>query len=109
MDFAKLMQQAHAAQEALGKAESELAGLTLEGVSGGGLVRVTLNGRGEAVAVRIDPSLLKPEEKALLEDLLMAAFADAKRRVDEAARAYMQKVAAKGLADLLPPGMRPGG
>ena len=76
---------------------------TVSGQSGGGLVKVTLNGKGALSAVTIDPSLLKPEEREIVEDLLIAAHADAKARL-EAMMADEMKAATGGLP--LPPGLK---
>jgi hypothetical protein len=75
----------------------------MEGQSGAGLVRVTLNGKGEMRAVRIDPSLMKPGEAEMLEDLIVAAHQDARGKVDATLQSRMQEVAG-GLP--LPPGMK---
>jgi DNA-binding YbaB/EbfC family protein len=81
----------------------ELAALEVEGQSGGGLVKVTLSGKGELKKVHIDPSLVKPDEVEILEDLIVAAAQDAKGKVDAQLQAKMQEMAG-GLP--LPPGMK---
>ena len=68
----------HAGQ--LQEAQEELAQLEVEGQSGGGMVRVTLTGKGEMKAIAIDPSLLTPDDKEMVEDLILAAYADAQRQ-----------------------------
>jgi DNA-binding YbaB/EbfC family protein len=80
-----------------------LARLEVEGQSGGGMVRVTLTGKGEMKAIAIDPSLLVPSDKDMVEDLILAAFADAKGKADRATAERMQSLTA-GLP--LPPGMK---
>jgi DNA-binding YbaB/EbfC family protein len=102
-DLMKLMQQAQQIQGRMQQMQEELAGLEIEGQAGAGLVRVTLNGKMEARAVKIDPSLIKPEEAEMLEDLLLAAFQDAKSKVEVALQAKMQEVTG-GLP--LPPGLK---
>ena len=101
-----LMGMMKAAQEMKGRMEefqNKVAEMTVEGRSGGGLVVVTLNGKGDLKGAAIDPSLLKPEEKEILEDLLVAAHADAKRRVEALAQEKMKSLTG-GLP--LPPGLK---
>jgi DNA-binding YbaB/EbfC family protein len=102
-DLMNLMKQAQDIQSRMQKLQEELAGLEIEGQSGGGLVKVTLNGKMEARRVKIDPGLMKPEEAEILEDLLVAAFQDAKGKVEAAMQAKMQDVTG-GLP--LPPGLK---
>jgi DNA-binding YbaB/EbfC family protein len=85
------------------KLQEDLGHLEVEGQSGAGLVKVTINGKFEARAVKIDPSLLKPEEAEILEDLIVAAFQDAKGKAEAAAQAKMQELTG-GLK--LPPGLK---
>jgi DNA-binding YbaB/EbfC family protein len=99
----KMMKQAQEIQGRMQKLQEELSGLEVEGQSGGGLVRVKLNGKLEARGVKIDPSLIKPEEAEILEDLVMAAFQDAKGKAEAAVQARMQEITG-GLA--LPPGLK---
>jgi hypothetical protein len=80
-----------------------LGTLEVEGQSGAGLVKVTVNGKFEARAVKIDPSLIKPEEAEILEDLIVAAFQDAKSKAEAAVQAKMQELTG-GLQ--LPPGLK---
>jgi nucleoid-associated protein EbfC len=103
MDLAKMMKQAQELQGRMQKMQEDLASLEVEGQSGGGLVRVKLNGKLEALGLKIDPSLMKPEEAEILEDLIVAAFQDAKRKAEAAAQAKMQEITG-GLA--LPPGLK---
>ena len=102
-DLMNLMKQAQDIQSRMQKLQEELAGLEIEGQSGGGLVKVKLNGKMEAREVKIDPSLMKPEETEILEDLLVAAFQDARGKVETAMQAKMQDVTG-GLP--LPPGLK---
>ena len=99
----KMMKQAQELQGRMQQLQEELGALQVEGQSGGGLVKVTLNGKMEARAVEIDPSLIKPEEAEMLEDLILAAFQDAKAKVEAALQAKMQEVTG-GLP--LPPGLK---
>ncbi len=97
-----IMQQARGLQEKMATMQAELEGAEVEGVAGAGLVRVTLSGRGVARRIHVDPSLAKPEEAEILEDLIVAAFNDAKSK--------MEKLVAERMKDLtgglpLPPGM----
>ena len=103
MDLMKMMKQAQEIQGRMQKLQEELSGLEVEGQSGGGLVRVKLNGKLEARGVKLDPSLIKPEEAEILEDLVMAAFQDAKGKAEAAVQARMQEITG-GLA--LPPGLK---
>jgi DNA-binding YbaB/EbfC family protein len=102
-DLMKMMKQAQEIQGRLQQMQEDLASLQMEGQSGGGLVRVTLNGKMEARAVKLDPGLLKPEEAEMLEDLILAAFQDAKAKVEQASQAKMQELTG-GLP--LPPGLK---
>jgi DNA-binding YbaB/EbfC family protein len=103
MDLKKMMKQAQEMQGRMQQMQEDLAGLEVEGQSGGGLVKVTLNGKLEARGLKIDPSLIKPEEAEILEDLIVAAFQDAKRKAEAVAQAKMQEITG-GLA--LPPGLK---
>ena len=103
MDLMKMMKQAQEIQGRMQKMQEDLAGLEVEGQSGGGLVKVKLNGKLEARGVKIDPSLIKPEEAEILEDLILAAFQDAKGKAETLAQAKMQEITG-GLA--LPPGLK---
>jgi DNA-binding YbaB/EbfC family protein len=98
-----LMKMVKQAQDRMQQIQEELAALQVEGQSGGGLVKVTLNGKMEARAVKIDPSLIKPDDAEMLEDLILAAFQDAKGKVEAALQAKMQEVTG-GLP--LPPGLK---
>jgi len=109
-DIAGMVRQAQEMQARLAEAQRSLAGMEVEGEAGGGMVRVTLNGKGEARAVHIDPSLAAESEDSLavLEDLLVAAINDARRKVDAAAKDEMSKVAGP-LAAMMPQGFNPVG
>ena len=103
MDLKKMMKQAQEMQGRLQQMQEDLAALEVEGQSGGGLVKVKVNGKLEARGLKIDPSLIKPEEAEILEDLIVAAFQDAKRKAETAVQAKMQEITG-GLA--LPPGLK---
>lgn len=102
-DLMGMMKQAQELQARVQKMQEELAAMEVEGQAGAGLVRVTLNGKGEMRAVKIDPSLLKPEEAEILEDLVIAGFQDAKGKVESAMQSKMQEITG-GLP--LPPGLK---
>lgn len=80
MDFLKMMKQAKQMQEKMGDLQSAVSELSVEGVSGAGMVTVTLNGKGEMTGLKIDPSLIKADESGILEDLILAAHNDAKAK-----------------------------
>jgi DNA-binding YbaB/EbfC family protein len=102
-DLFGMMKQAQQLQERMQKLQEELAALEVGGQSGGGLVRVTLNGKGDLRSIKIDPSLMKPDEAEIVEDLVVAAMADAKGRVESQMQAKMQELTG-GLP--LPPGLK---
>ena len=107
MDLNALMQQAQAMQQKLQDAQAKLGDTVVEGSSGGGLVRVTLAGTGELKAVTLDDSVVQPGEAEILADLLVAAHADAKRKLDEAQAKLMQE-AAGPMAGMMGGGGMPG-
>ena len=90
-------------QDELAKAQSNLDSIEVEGVSGGGLVKIRASAKGRIVAVAIDDTLLNPAEKQMLEDLIAAALNDARAKADAASSAEMGKMTA-GLP--LPPGFK---
>lgn len=92
-DLGALMKQAQAMQQKLQEAQAKLAETLVEGAAGGGMVKVTLRGSGELTAVVIDDELMRPGEGELLSDLLIAAHADAKRKLDAAQSETMKEVA----------------
>jgi hypothetical protein len=101
-DFMGLMKQAAQLQSKMQALQAELDTITVEGSAGGGMVTVTLTAKGDLKAVKIDDSLIKPDDKEILEDLLIAAHADARRRAEAVMQEKMQAVTG-GLP--LPPGM----
>lgn len=102
-DFLGLMKQAAQLKSKMEEMQAELEASEVEGLAGGGLVAVKLNGKGDLRGVRIDETLLKPTEKEVVEDLIIAAHADARRKVEALMQEKMQGVAG-GLP--LPPGMK---
>lgn len=102
-DVMGLMKQMGQLQARMKQAQDELEQMLVEGQSGGGLVKVTLDGKGEVKKVHIDPSLMKSDEAEILEDLIVAAAADAKGKADAALKSKMSEVTG-GLP--LPPGMK---
>jgi len=100
--IAGLMRKAQEMQENMKKAQEALADIMVEGVSGGGLVKVTMNCRNDVKRVAIDPSLLA-DDKDMLEDLVAAAFNDALRKAEATSQEKMAGVTA-GMP--MPPGMK---
>lgn len=103
-DLGSLMKQAQAMQQKLADAQAKLAESTVEGTSGGGMVKLVLKGTGELASVELDESLLVPGEGEVVADLIVAAHADAKRKLDQA-QAEMMREAAGPLAGMGLPGM----
>lgn len=101
-DLMGLMKQAKAMQEKMETAKAQVADLVAEGSSGGGLVRLTLSGEGHMQSLKIDPVLIDKDESEILEDLIVAAFHDAKVKIDQKQAETMQAA----MGDIqLPPGM----
>ena len=103
MDFMGMMKKAQAMQAKLQEAQDELQRVEVQGASGGGMVSVTMSAKGDLKGVSIDPSLLKVEEREIVEDLLVAAHEDARRKAAQLSEEKMKAVTA-GLP--LPPGMK---
>ena len=102
-DFMGLMKQAAQLQSKMEALQAELDHIEVEGAAGGGLVTVRLTAKGELKGMQVDDSLLKPEEKEILEDLLVAAHADARRKAEAVMKEKMQGLTG-GLP--IPPGMK---
>ena len=102
-NLGNMMKQAQAMQAKMAEMQAKLEQMTVEGAAGGGMVKVTLTGKGEMRGVAIDPALIDPEEVEVLEDLLVAAHNDAKAK-SEAMMAEEMKAVTGGLQ--LPPGMK---
>ncbi|NNM76157.1 YbaB/EbfC family nucleoid-associated protein [Sphingomonas sp. ID1715] len=98
-----ILNMAKNVQDELTKAQANLDKIEVEGVSGGGMVKVRATAKGRIIAVDIDPSLIQPSEKQMLEDLIAAAFNDARAKADAASSQEMGKMTS-GLP--LPPGFK---
>jgi nucleoid-associated protein EbfC len=98
-----ILNMAKSVQDELTKAQANLDKIEVEGVSGGGLIKVRASAKGRIIAVDIDESLLNPSEKQMLEDLIAAAFNDARTKADAASGEEMGKMTS-GLS--LPPGFK---
>lgn len=96
LDLGSLMEQASQMQQQMAEAQAAAAGTVLEGVAGGGAVKVTVTGTGEFRSIHIDPGAVDPDDVAMLEDLVLAALHDATARIQE-----LQAGAMGGLGDLL--------
>jgi hypothetical protein len=99
----ELMKMAQEAQAKLMKAQEDLDRVEVEGVSGGGMVKIRASAKGRIIAVEIDPSLLAPSEKQMVEDLVAAAINDASQRVEQETQQRMASVMG-GMN--LPPGFK---
>jgi len=97
-----MMKQAAQLQSKMQALQAELDSITVEGTAGGGMVTVTLTAKGDLKAVKIDDSMMKPGETEIVEDLLIAAHADARKRAEAVLQEKMQSVTG-GLP--LPPGL----
>jgi len=102
-NLGQMMKQIQGMQTQMNEMQAGLERLEMSGQSGGGMVSVTLNGKGEMRAVKIDPKLLDPVEVEVLEDLILAAAKDAKSKVDQHVAGEMARLTG-GLP--LPPGMK---
>jgi len=102
-NLGQLMKQAQAMQEKMAEMQAALEIVEMTGLAGGGLVELTLNGKSDVKKIKIDKSLLNPADVEVLEDLIVAAFADARRRVAAHAEEEMHKLTG-GLQ--LPGGMK---
>jgi nucleoid-associated protein EbfC len=102
-NLAGLMKQASQMQQKMADMQSALESVEVEGQAGAGMVTIVLSGKGDLKRVKVDPKLADPAEMEMLEDLLVAAHADAKRKVEAMAADEMQKVTG-GLQ--LPAGMK---
>ncbi|GAA0729496.1 YbaB/EbfC family nucleoid-associated protein [Sphingomonas japonica] len=98
-----IMAMAQNVQAELEKAQANLDTIEVEGQSGGGLVKVRASAKGRILGVEIDPSLLQPSEKGMVEDLVAAAFNDARAKADAASSTEMSKLTS-GMP--LPPGFK---
>jgi nucleoid-associated protein EbfC len=102
-NLSDIMKQMQSMQSRMADSQSKLEGLRITGQSGGGLVKIDMTGKGAVVGISIDPSLMKADEKEILEDLLLAALADAKGKSETLAADEMKSLTG-GLP--LPPGFK---
>ncbi len=102
MKFNSMMKQAQAMQSKMAKMQEDLAAMEIEGTAGGGMVTVTMNGKQEVLSLKIKPEVVDPGDVEGLEDLIMAAYNDAKERAAQLMEEQMKK-ATSGLG--LPPGL----
>lgn len=105
-DFLGMMKKAAELQSKMQALQAELDTVAVEGTAGGGMVSVTLTAKGELKGLKIDDSLMQPSEKEVLEDLLIAAHADARRKAESIMQDKMKDLTG-GLS--LPPGLNPFG
>ena len=101
-NLGQMMKQAQELQAKMAEMQEKLGDVEITGTAGGGMVQVTINGRGEARKVKIDPSLAGPDDVEMLEDLMVAAFNDAKGKLEVTVREKMSELTG-GLP--LPPGL----
>ncbi|GLH78733.1 nucleoid-associated protein [Bradyrhizobium sp. SSBR45G] len=94
-DFLGMMKQAAQLQTKMQEMQAELGNIEVEGISGGGLVAVRMSAKMDVKGIKIDPSLLKPEEAGILEDLLVTAHGDARRKAEAAMQEKMQAITGK--------------
>jgi len=94
-DFLGMMKQAAQLQSKMQEMQAELGNVEVEGISGGGLVAVRMTAKMEVKGIKIDPSLMKPEESEILEDLLVTAHNDARRKAEVAMQEKMQAITGK--------------
>lgn len=102
-DIMGLMSKAKEMQEKMQAMQAEIEAMTADGTAGGGMVAVTLNGKGAMQAIKIDPSVFSEDDAEILEDLVIAAHSDAKAKIEQRVQEKTQEVTA-GLP--LPPGMK---
>ena len=102
-NLGQLMKQAQQMQQKMAELQAQLETLEMTGMAGGGMVQVTLNGKGDLKKLKIDKSVLDPDDAEVVEDLIVAAFNDAKQKVNAQAEAEMHKLTG-GLS--LPGGMK---
>jgi DNA-binding YbaB/EbfC family protein len=89
-DISQLMRQAQQMQAKLNEAQKKLEAMEVEGTAGGGMVKVRLSGKTALLSVAIDPSLMAPDEREILEDLIKAAHDDARRKLEDAQNEEMK-------------------
>jgi DNA-binding YbaB/EbfC family protein len=102
-NIGNMMRQAQEMQTRLANMQNELGSAELHGSSGGGMVSVILNGRGEAKKITLDPKVVDPNDVGMLEDLIIAAYNDARKKIEQHVESETQKIMG-GMA--LPPGFK---
>ena len=102
-NFSDMMKKAQEMQKKMQEIQDSLSNLEVEGTSGGGIVKIIMNCKNEVKKIDIDPSIIKNDEKEVMEDLIIAALNDAKSKVEEKSQEEMKKLTG-GLG--LPPGMK---
>jgi len=103
--FGNMMKQAQKLQKQMMEVQEEIGNKTVEGSSGGGMVKVIANGHQEILEVKIDPEVVDPDDIELLEDLIVAAVSNARERAKELMESEMSKVLPMGLGNLNIPGI----
>ena len=103
VNIGNMMKQAQQMQKKMAEAQEKLSSIEVEGVSGGGMVKVTASAKGDIKRITIDDSLMKPEEKEMTEDLIVAAINDAKQKGEAVSQEEMKSITG-GIS--LPPGMK---
>ena len=103
-DFLGMMKQAAQLQTKMQEMQAELDQITVDGTAGGGMVSVTMSAKGDLKGVRIDEQLVKPGEKEIIEDLIVAAHADARRKAEALLRREDERASPAALP--LPPGLK---
>ena len=103
VNFGNMMKQAQQLQKKMAEVQEKLNSIEVEGVSGGGLVKVTATAKGEIKKINLDESILNPNEREITEDLIIAAINDARKKGEEASQEEMKNITG-GLP--LPPGMK---
>ena len=102
-DYSKMMEKAASMQKKMQEIQESLASLEVEGTAGGGMVKIVMICKNEVKKIELDPSIIKQEEKQMMEDLIVAALNDAKTKAEEKSKEEMAKLT----GDLgLPPGMK---
>ena len=103
MNIGNMMKQAQQLQKKMAEVQEKLNSIEVEGTSGGGMVKIIMNCKNEVKKIDIDPSIIKNDEKEVMEDLIVAALNDAKTKAEEKSKEEMAKLT----GDLgLPPGMK---
>ena len=103
VNIGNMMKQAQQMQKKMAEAQEKLNSIEVEGVSGGGMVKVTASAKGDVRRITIDDTLMKPEEKEMTEDLIVAAINDAKQKGETVSQEEMKAITG-GIS--LPPGMK---